>query len=218
MPTALNILTLIGTLPGVVPVFAGGRCGPGVGAIRSDSTGTGLAFRAPGSGTFGLSIDCAEGGSFVLVDGEDASSWLEVTVYADYLPAGAAEAAVRMTDRFDDSINTLGLGDVTASEAATGDWIAPDFFLRNQSGETISNIRLWLDPLCVGLSIDGGGGPVAPISEADAVSIGDLAPGGVASIVIERDISSGSTADPDILNHLHVAFDGNTPDALEWAT
>ena len=75
-------LHLIGTIPGVIPLLAAARNGPGSAMLQSTGDGTYIQWRAPGSMTSGTAILCATDGNYLLRDGEDANKWLRVQVDA----------------------------------------------------------------------------------------------------------------------------------------
>ena len=76
-------LAVVGTLPGVVPLLASARNGPGIGLMQSEGDdGTWLSWRAPGSTLYGTAVHCSPDGTFLLCDGEDPDKWIRVDVYA----------------------------------------------------------------------------------------------------------------------------------------
>ena len=200
-------LGLIRTLPGVKPLMGAGRNGPGPATIRSGPNGTELSFRAPGSQSWGVDVDCAADGTYLLEDGEDTGKWLRIQVYADYLPNGPAEASIRMHDRYGAGVGYLELLDISVTVGA-GDQTTPTYYLYNASRETISDVCVWLDPAAVDfLEIDEGGPSwVKPIAEADAVELGDVAPGEMLTVSLRQTVAAGTPADPDVLNHLHSSY------------
>lgn len=197
----------VGTLAGVRPLLAAGRNGPGTATIRSGPNGTELSFKAPGSGTWGADVDCSSDGTYLLEDGEDAGKWLRIQVYAEYLPAGAAEASVPVTDRYGAEAGYNELLDCSVTGGA-GEQNTPTYYLYNASPETISDVRVWLDPAAVEfLEIDEGGGSwVQPTAEADAVELGDVVPGAVLAVNLRQTVAAGTPADPGVLNFLHASF------------
>ena len=200
-------LSVVGTIPGVVPLAVAGRNGPGLATIRSGPNGTELSFRAPGSNTFGADVDCSADGTYLLEDGEDASKWLRIQVYADYLPNGAEEGGVQLADRYEIDYY---LDDVDASEASAGDVESFGIELVNVSLVGLSNLKIWIDPASPYLEIQDGAGWVSPISEADALELGDVGAGSSTyiTVTIRRTIPANSESDPEVLSLLHVSFDG----------
>lgn len=201
-------LVRVGSIAGVVPLAVASRCGPGTAAIRSGPNGIELSFRAPGSQTWGVAVDCAADGSYLLEDGEDLSKWLRVQVYADHLPSGPTEASVRLADRLQGDNYTLGMTDIAAADAASGKSEQLSYQLTNVSGVGLSNVRIWLDAAVQYLEIQDGAGWVTPTDEQNALVLGDIAPGSYASVTLRRTIPAGSGSDPDVLNYIHVSFDG----------
>ncbi|HUU97011.1 MAG TPA: hypothetical protein VM487_14825, partial [Phycisphaerae bacterium] len=76
-------------------------------------------------------------------------------------------------------------------------------------GETVSKIRVWLDPAVSGLEISHDDVTyVSPTTEANALELGDLAPSGTATLYLRRTIAAEAEADPKVLNHLRHSFYG----------
>ena len=196
------------TIPGVVLVFVAGQNGEGTGILRSTGDGTFLSWRAPGSSTFGASVNCGTDGEYIIEDGEDNDSYVRVDVYGTYLTPGAASAAVYLNDVYN---NAIGDDNVSAAEAAAGDVESyPVAIINNHASETLARLRVWLDAAAsAGLKIsDDDATWVNPTTEATAITLPDLAASGLDTFYVQRTISAGATADPEVLNVLHLSHEG----------
>jgi len=199
-------LTAVGTVPGVVIDAVAARNGEGTGRLRCD--GNELQWQAPDSATWGdvEFVDVENDASYLLEDGEDRSKWIRVDVYPDYLPDGAAEVGVVLTDVRENGVSN---DDVTASEAASGDVTTHTVTLENVGTVTLSQLRVWLDAAVSGLEIsDDGASWVSPTSEAAALAFPDLAAGDSDTLHVRRTISAGADADAGVVNHLELSFSG----------
>jgi len=196
-----------GTLDGVAIAFVAGRNGPGTGYLASDSSGTSVAWKAPGSSSYGTYIDVSAGGSFVLEDGDDPDCYVRVTVTASRLPESIDEARVLLMDRYG---NGVSHDDVTAGEAAAGDVTTHTITLTNDSNVSVSHVKAWLDAAVSGLEISNDGASWASATtEATGIDIDDIpGNGGTKTLHLRRTIGAGAPADADVLNHIHLAFDG----------
>ncbi|HUX15706.1 MAG TPA: hypothetical protein VMW52_04485, partial [Phycisphaerae bacterium] len=198
---------LIGTVPGVVPLAVAGLAGPGPGAghLRAGEDGSSLAWRAPGSATFGPLAPVALDGDYLLEDGEDADKWLRVRVYVDDLPDGAAEAEVLIQDRY---ANGLGHDDVTAAEAAAGDQADWTLTLENVSAVRLERVVAWLvNTVAIEISADD----VTyrrPTLEVEALGLGAVEPAGSIPLYVRRTVAAGAGPQPRLLNRLRLAFNG----------
>lgn len=195
--------SIVGAIPGVAVLYAAGRNGAGTGRLMQ--SGTRLQWRAPGSATFGLAVQCTSDGTYLLADGEDRDKWIRVQVYASYLPAGANETLVYIHAAYG------GLYvDITAGEAA-GSWEKTyELDLHNVSGIILSDVRVWVEPggSVTGIS-DDDVTYVLPTSEDDAnVLIYDALPASDTATLHVRIAGTGSAASPDVKNEIHVAFNG----------
>jgi len=196
-------LRYVGTIPGVVVSHVAGLNGPGVGRLRCQDAGTRLAWRAPGSDTFGSPIACPSDDTYLFHDGDDPDKFIRATVYASYLEAGA-EADVHIVDRHN---NQTANDDVTAEEASAGTFAVHYIIMKNQSTEIMHRIRIWLDAAVSGLAIsENAFDYVSPTTKATALAFPDLAAGATDLLWIRRTIGAEAEADPDVLNHLHFAF------------
>ncbi|MCP4249173.1 MAG: DUF11 domain-containing protein [bacterium] len=197
---SVESLWVVTEFRGVAVRFAAGLNGPGVGRLRSTGDGTALSWRAPGSATFGVDVDCSADGEYVLCDGEDPDKYVRLEVWAAHLSPGSAAAAVVLRDVFG---NAVGYSDVAAAEAAAGDVATYTITVRNASAAYMHRVLFWLDPSVVDLEISPNGSAwSAPTTEATAITLGDLAPGATATLHLRRTISVGADSDPDILNLL----------------
>ena len=196
-------LRYVGTIPGVVVSHVAGLNGPGVGRLRCQDAGTRIAWRAPGSDTFGSPIACPTDGTYLLQDGEDPDKFIRATVHASYLEAGA-EADVHIVDRYN---NQTASDDVSAEEAEAGDAEAHYIVMKNRSTEMMHRPCVWLDAAVSGLEIsENFVDYVSPTTKETALAFPDLAPGATDPVGIRRTIGAEAEADADVLNHLHFAF------------
>lgn len=199
-------LTAVGTLPGVVVLAAAGRNGPGTGRLRADQDGTRLAWRAPGSATYGTPVVCSPDGLYLLEDGEDPDSWLRIQMRSAYAVPGHAEGRVALGDRW---TNAVGHDDVTAGEASAGDVEGYTVTLSNDSTAGLSRVLAWLDAAVSDLEIsDDDITYVSPTSEGAALGLADIPAGGSITLYLRRTIGAAEPSDPDVLNHLHFSYQG----------
>jgi len=199
-------LTAVGTVPGVVIAAVAARNGEGTGRLRCD--GDELQWQAPGSSTWGdvQFVDAVNDAEYLLEDGEDRNKWIRVDVYPDYLPDGAAEVGVTLTDVRENGISN---DDVTASEAAAGDVTTHTVTVENVGTVTLSQIQVWLASGVTGLEIsDDGSTWVSPASEASALALPDLAAGDTDTLHLRRTISASADSDAGVVNHLGLSFCG----------
>jgi len=198
-------LSLAGTVPGVAPLLAAGRNGPGAGRIRWNPTAAALQYQAPDSATWGDPQTATADGTFLLVDGEDASKCVRVAVYTTHLGDAPTEARVLLADRY---LNGIPFRDATAAEATAGDVDTYTLTLTNAGTVTVSALVAWLDADTAGLEIsDDGATWVTPTTEGTALALSDLAPAASATLHARRTIAASADADPDILDLIHLAFD-----------
>lgn len=197
-------LAVVGTLAGVAPLLAAARNGPGMGRLSIDVDGL-LAWRAPGSATFGLGVDCTAGGEFVLTDGETAEKWIRVHVYPDYIVDEPAESDVFLADRY----NEVGGDDATAEEAEAGDVADRELTLRNTDGQRLANFRVWLNPAADTRQSIGWNGVdyYSPTTEEDAIMLDLLDIDEEATLHLRRAIVAVEPSTPKQLVQLHIAFD-----------
>jgi len=197
-------LAVVGAIPGVVVLAAGGANGPGVGWLSLSSYG--LSWRAPESSSFGSPQLFSEDGTYLLEDGEDAGKWVRVQVYTDYLPA-TADALVYLEDRYND----LGPADVAAAQASAGQTVDTGYQLANVTPMTIVGIKLWIDPAVSSLSVSSDGITYyTPTSESDphVLSWSIVGAGGSVNVYVRRTIGAGAGPDPKVLNALHFSWTG----------
>jgi len=200
-----EMLDAVGTVPGVAPLFASGRCGPGRARLR---TSNGLVrFRAPGSSTFGPGVSiAADLASVELRDGEDPDAWLRVQVYADYVADSPREAVVDLVDKWN---TDFGMADIEAADASAGTSDQTAITLTNLTTVHLSQIKAWIDPDCERLEIsDDAVVWVSPTTEAAALELPDLAPGGTDVLNIKRTIPASTGYDADVLNQIEISFHG----------
>lgn len=202
----VSCLALVGTIAGVRPLAVAALCGRGTARLRSDAAGTALSFRAPGSITWGPWVAAGGDGSYLLEDGETPSKWIRVQVYAAYLLASPQEARIALTDQFN---NAIGSDNVSAAEASAGDVETYTVTLQNDSVNTISGLKAWLDAAVDCLEISHNGADwVAPTSEAAALALADVPAAAAATLHLRRTIAAAAPSDPSVLNLIHLAFDG----------
>jgi len=198
-------LTLVGTVPGVAPLLAAAKNGPGAGRLRYDPTAGAVQYKAPDSSTWGPIQKTEADADYLLLDGDDRDAWLRVSVYRDHLPAGPAEARVLLADRWG---NGVSLADVTAEEAAAGDVSTWTLTLTHQGTHTIENLVVWLDAAHAGLELSSDGVAYSsPTTEGTALALADLSPGDSLTLYLRRTIAAAAAADPDVLDLLHFRFD-----------
>jgi len=199
-------LTHTGTIPGVVVDAVAARNGSGVGAIRSTGDGTTLQWKAPGSETYGTAKDCGTDGTYRLLDGEDTSKWIRVTVHADYLLPQAVVGSVTLADRHNGAMGR----DATAEEATAGDGLLYTITMTNQTTTVLTNIVAWLDAdTTSGFAIDNQGTSYGePITEEAGVAFSDLPAGASATLYVSRAIEESAAAQPRLLDVFHIAFTG----------
>ncbi len=209
LTSALEVqhLTSLRVIPGVVLKFVAGLNGVGTGQIRSEGDGTLLSWRAPGSTLFGASVACGADGEYALEDGTDLDSYVRVEVFNADLIAGATSAAVYLKDVWG---NIIGGDDITSGEATAGDVSSVPVRIENVSSFTLSRIRVWLDAdNSAGLAIsDDDATWVSPITDATALELPDLDPGAFDLFYIQRTITAGATANPEVLNVLRLSHEG----------
>jgi len=199
-------LHLIGTLPGLVPQAVAARCGTGTGYLRgTGASGRAVAWKAPGSATWGPSETIAADGTVVLVDGDDTDKWIRISAHLSYL-VRPGEAVVRLDDRY---ANGPPLDDVTAAEASAGDVTTYTLALTNDSTVTLTQVAAWLDASVSGLEVSADGATwSAPTTEATALALADIAAAGSTTLHLRRTITAGASADAGVLTLIHLAFSG----------
>lgn len=131
---------ILGTIPGVRFTEASTLNGLGAGAIRYTSAG--LAWRAPGSNSFGLAVPVPGEGAYTLFDGEDAAKWVGVDVFTSYLQTNTT-ATVHIADRW----NNL-YGDVSKEYFDLGYGQSKKLALYNPSRTRLTRVQVWneVDP------------------------------------------------------------------------
>lgn len=204
------------TIPGVVITHVAGENGVGTGTLRATGDGTLLSWRAPGSSTFGASVwvggavehTSGTAPAYALEDGENLDAYIRVGIYSQFLTAGAASSKVYLVGNYN---NEIGNDDVTAAEATAGDVASYAFRISNKDTDTtLTRLRVWLDAAnSSGLKIsDDDATWVNPTTEAAALELPDLAPSSLDTVYIQRTISAGAIADPEVLNVLHLSHEG----------
>ena len=133
--TAVSMIpSMIGTIPGVRFSNASISNGLGTGKIRY--TAAGLAWRAPGSETFGVPVPVAIDGNYILCDGEDAGKWVEVAAYTAYMEAGRV-GLVKIADRFNNVYS-----DISKAEFDSGGTETRWFGLYNPSLTRLTGVQV----------------------------------------------------------------------------
>lgn len=197
-------LMAVGTVPGVSILYVAGKNGVGTGLLRTGAGGGTLSWRAPGSSMFGAPVGISADGVLTVEDGEDRDKFLRVRVAAARLNVGAVSAEVRLGDVYD---NGLAATDVTGAEASAGDVKVFALQLHNVSVQTLTDIRVWLDPTVNDLEIAPDASSwVAPTSEATALVYALLAAGAVTALDVRRTIAADKGFDPEVTNWLHYTF------------
>ena len=226
-------LVAVGTIPGVAVLAAAARNGPGIGRLRSTGDGTLLSWKAVGSSTFGPSVDCSANGSYLLEDGEDATKWARVQVYAAHLLAGPTASAVYLSDVYD---NAVGHDDVIASEASAGNVETYTLAMKNAGQSTMFDVRVWLDDtggasgargwrdllaLLLGWHSSSGASArpyieisddnitwVQPTDEDTGLAFGELIGQQSTTLYVRRTTQAGTASSSRILSVLHWAWTG----------
>jgi len=203
--TPVASLDWIGAIPGVQIVAVAGRNGPGFGRLRSERDGSWIAWRAPGSTTYGPPVQATTSGEFVIHDGEDRDKWIRVEVFVDYFPGFASTREIELVDRFE---NPVSGPDVAAADASAGLTTTETYTLENVSPWTFHQVRAWVDPQTVTMNTsDDGAAWVTPTTEAAALLLADrLDPGRTVVLFSQRVIPAGSYFSAGTLLGLQVAF------------
>jgi hypothetical protein len=197
-------LTAVGAIPGVVPLAAAGQNGPGTGYVRCDGNGR-LAWKAPGSNTYGELVTVAADGSYLLEDGEDRDAWLRVQVRTAFLPSTPAEAQVLLGDRY----NALGPDDVTSAEASAGLVETTTFQLYNAGAHRVDALKAWLDASVSGIELSTDGSSWStPTTEGAALAFGNVNPGSFATLHVRRSVVAGAASNARITNILRFSWEG----------
>ena len=198
-------LSAVGAIPGVVPLLAAARNGPGLGSLLSTGS-TQLQWRAPGSRTFGGAVDCSADGEYVLCDGEDSDKWIRVDVLGDWLIAGS-QSQVALSDRYNNGISG---DDVIDTEALSGGQADYQLTLRNVSeDEAIWNLSIWMDSESdarTQISLDGESFS-SPASIGESLVIASIGIGEMATLYVRRTVPAESVSTPKQLVHFHFDFD-----------
>ncbi len=211
--TEIRQLAAVGTLPGVVPLLAAARNGPGTAALRYTAAGA-IQYKAPGSSTWGpavtLPAHAIPDDTWLVRDGDDADKWLRVQVYADYLPSVATEAAIELADVFG---NAVGKANCAAADALAGEVISWEITCTNTGdragpGQDLTALTWWLTPPAgTTLEIsDDGLSWVAPTSEGTGLVLGTVAAGASTTLHVRRTLAADSDAAPSLLSQLHASY------------
>jgi hypothetical protein len=191
----------VGTLPGVQVLTVGAQNGPGQGVLSIDAAQN-VSWQPPGATGPGQAVNVSAGGGFLL-EGPDPSQWIRISVQSDYLTA-SFEAAVCIAD-------TYGrlLGDINATLALSGGSDIWTFVLENDSPNSATSVRIWLDPDAdmsgITISLDGVSWS-SPQSESAAIIVNSIAAGSSASIYLKRTIAAASPSNPARLLLVHFSF------------
>lgn len=197
-------MVAVGAVPGLAVLAVAGRNGVGVGILKVSGSGTGLAWKAPGSASFGHAQPITADGSFLLEDGDDSDKWIRVAAYTDYLSDG--EGVVYVQDKYN---NEVGQDDVTAAEASAGDVTDFSISVHNDSHVILSQVKFWLDASVSGIEIsDDDITYVSPTTEGTALAMADIPAGGSITLYVRRTIGAGASSDADILNILECKYSG----------
>jgi hypothetical protein len=183
-----------------------GRNGPGVGMLRTTGDGTLAAWRAPGSSTFGVSVNVSVDGTYLLEDGTDSDKWVRVQVAAAFLAASPMQGRVYLRTRYN---NGLAASDVAADDAQSGDVDNYLLQLDNVSRGALRDLRFWLEPGTTNLELsDDFSTWVAPTTEETALVFPILLIAATTYLYVRRTTPAASECDPGVLNRLHARFDG----------
>ena len=214
-------LAVSGTLPGVTIAAVGGRCGTGAGALVAFGDGERIAWRAPGSSTFGADVKFGGDSTRYLLDGDDPDAWIQITVDVSELPDGPQSAQIMLADRFGGEIAGA---DVTQSEASVGNIGTTALTLANEGLDTITTLAVWIDASYAnGLEISWDTITWhTPTNEADAIATMGYAPSLAAAasqtLTVRRTITAGAAADPRVPVVLHASFDHGDSDTAKCDT
>lgn len=194
----------VGAIPGVVVVQVSGRNGPGAGTLFASAGG--LSWQAPGSSTPGAIVAIPSDATYMLEDGEDSSKWIRVQTYGD---EGWLSQTAAGTIDIADSYNVYGIDDVSAANAASGHTETVTFNLKNVWSHTVQNVRMWLDPAVVDLTISSDGTNFFdPTSETDVhvLSWASIAAGSSVTVTVKRIIPASTGSFPSVLNFIQFSW------------
>jgi hypothetical protein len=212
--TEVRHLAVRGTLPGVVPLLAAARNGPGTASLRYTSAGA-AQYRAPGSATWGPAVTVPLAAvitddTYILRDGDDPDCWLRVQVYADYLPSAATTVDVELADVVN---NTIGQANCSAADATAGEVISWEITCTAQAAiagtdHSATALTFWLtQPASGTIEIsDDNATWVSPTTEGAGLVLGTVAAGASTTLYCRRTIAPGSIAAPTLLSQLHASF------------
>ena len=201
-------LVAVATLAGVAITFASGRNGPGTGSRRADATSR-IAWKEPGSATWGAWVDVSAGGAFVLPGGDDPDAYVRVAVDLTYLPTDVAEHRVLMEDGWN---NGGASDDVTAAGASAGDVETYTVTVANDSPMGVHHVTFWIDAAVSGIEIsDNGADWVNPTTEGTGLVLGYIGAGLTKTLHVRRTIGAASESDADVLTHLADSFTSYSP-------
>lgn len=201
----LAFMRSVGALSGVVVLAVAALNGPGSGRLICN--GGQLQWKAPGSDEAGTAVNVSAGGTFLLEDGEDATKWIRVEVYEEYLPT-AGEAVVLIQDAYNDFAD----GDIEAADALAGVVVTQQYTIHNVSADAAENVRLWINPAASGAEFlevsDDGLAFVAPDDEehADVLVWASIAGGATESVWVRRTIPAAQAHAIDVLTHLELSW------------
>jgi hypothetical protein len=212
--TEVRHLAVRGTLPGIVPLLAAARNGPGTASLRYTAAG-GVQYKAPGSATWGTAVMVPPAAviandTWIVRDGDDPDCWLRVQVYADYLPATAQTVDVELDDVFN---GTIGQANCAAAEAMAGETITWQITCTAQEAiagtdHSATALTFWTTQPAAGtIEIsDDGSTWVSPTTEGTGLVLGTVAAGGSTTLYCRRTIAAGASAAPTLLSQLHASF------------
>lgn len=193
-------LHVVGTIPGVSPLAAAGRCGPGTGRLRSIGDGTSLQWRAPGHTYWGEAVAVSGDGDYLLeASGDDLHAWLRVHVTAASL-GPPAETEVQLSDWFN---NALAGANISKAQVDAGTFIVYPVTLKNVSGGPVLDLVAQVDTEADRLSImdDEFGFP------GSEVEFGTLEPGQEVTLWCVR-TPAGASPQPDLLAAVNLFWVG----------
>jgi len=196
--TETEMLHYILTLPGVTIDYISAANGPGIGMLRYLDGN--LYWKAPGSDTWGVPEIAVDGKQCLLVDG---NKYVRVTIDTDYVIDGT-EVVIHIEDVYD---NDVSYDDVTAGEATAGDITDYTCDMDNNSGNVISQLKVWLNANNTGLEIsDDDITYVSPGTELTALDFADIGGNDSATLYLRRTITAGAGSDADVLSQLYFSF------------
>ena len=197
-------LDAVRTAPGVKLLLIAARNGPGTAWLRASGDGSDLAWKAPGSSSYGEDVACAADGEYLIKDGDDTNKFARVQVWRDFL-VSPGEYPIYLRDRYN---NGVALDDVTAEQAASGDVSVSTITLHNVSSSEMTGVVVWVDSdtaAPIEISTNGTNW-FRPENEEVAVALPSIPAESTVMIYVKRTIVAGTENNPKMQVHFHVTF------------